>query len=401
MFAHIEDILHYYVDTIGVDDTDNPILTSISKQCKKGIALTDRQYELVKNKLETKNELFLKNNIFLQTCLTPRLPLRQIDRTKSINIVSHNEMVGDNSVYEAYKQKWLWIKIKFPFSKKLIVTLENIKPATKEYHHVKGSHEHYFLLNSLNAYNVVSAFMNKSFEIDIKLIELYNSVEVIINNKTQHILFSEENNLYNISNEIREYIDVVSSGHDRKLIIADRSLMFSYETDYEVNNETLTSTIAGRKEPECLVNPTLYNETHIVNTIVELNRFPVVVLIDDDDNSYNQLQDWHTAFKKHIDNSTQVVLFREDSNGVASELNNYVKEHQLNNWVDKNTKVVYIKKNKLPKIIVNNFKPIAAIAKTSLRSHSVVNQYINFNCDLILYNDEIGNMWSKYQRLHG
>ena len=49
--TYIEDILHFLVDSIGISGADAPILSSISRQCKKGIAMTDRQYQLVTNKL--------------------------------------------------------------------------------------------------------------------------------------------------------------------------------------------------------------------------------------------------------------------------------------------------------------------------------------------------------------
>jgi len=107
MFAYIEDILHYYVDTIGVNDADRPILNSISKQCKKGIALTDRQYELVKNKMLDQKNLFKDRDIDLENSFEPRLPIRQIDRSKYICIVDTAEAYG-NSPYESSKQSWQW-----------------------------------------------------------------------------------------------------------------------------------------------------------------------------------------------------------------------------------------------------------------------------------------------------
>ena len=69
-------------------------------------------------------------------------------------------------------------------------------------------------------------------------------------------------------------------------------------------------------------------------------------------------------------------------------MNNYVKDNNLNNWVDENTKVVYIKKDKLPKVLLKSeFKPQTAVSKSSLRSNRLVTNYVNFNCDLIVYND--------------
>ena len=115
---YIEDILHYYVDTIKVNDKDTPILSSISSQVKRGLALTDKQYELVKNKLFDKKDILFEHNIVVETGTDTRLPLRQIDRSKYIRIVDTTEVYGQDKVYEGHKQDWLWIKVRFPFAKK-------------------------------------------------------------------------------------------------------------------------------------------------------------------------------------------------------------------------------------------------------------------------------------------
>jgi len=46
-----------------------------------------------------------------------RMPLRIVDRSQYIKIVSTVEMAG-SAPYEARKENWKWIKIKFPFAKK-------------------------------------------------------------------------------------------------------------------------------------------------------------------------------------------------------------------------------------------------------------------------------------------
>ena len=44
---YVEDFLQFYVEHIGVDNKNKQILESINRQCKRNIALTDRQYALV------------------------------------------------------------------------------------------------------------------------------------------------------------------------------------------------------------------------------------------------------------------------------------------------------------------------------------------------------------------
>jgi len=55
---YIEDILHLLVDSLEVSSADVSILTSISRQVKKGNSLTDKQHALVKTKLLAYKEQF-------------------------------------------------------------------------------------------------------------------------------------------------------------------------------------------------------------------------------------------------------------------------------------------------------------------------------------------------------
>ena len=134
---YIEDILHLLVDSIGVDQADTQILTSISRQSKKGVALTDRQFELVSQKINTTYKQVLSDNNIVFDDLSPRLPLREIDRSKYITIVDSAD-VYNNDVYESKKEEWKWIKIRFPFSKKDILCVERIaNDHRKFYYHKK------------------------------------------------------------------------------------------------------------------------------------------------------------------------------------------------------------------------------------------------------------------------
>ena len=135
----------------------------------------------------------------------------------------------------------------------------------------------------------------------------------------------------------------------------------------------------------------------IMNCIDFLDRYPILVCVDKDD-CYNQVKEIHTAISKFIPNNLHSVLFRvESSDKENAGLNLFVKENNLNNWVDNTTKVVYIKKDKLPKVLLkSDFKPRTALCKSSLRSNRLVTNYVSYNCDLIVYNDTSLSSFSKY-----
>jgi hypothetical protein len=131
-------------DAYQLDPKDTSILQSLVRQVHKGVALTDRQYMLLKEKLLTYKEQFeAHGHTTLDLALENlRIPLRAIDRTKIITLV---EDIDRKKPFNTIDTKKIpWIKIRFPFAKKTIVLIEEISiGAGPDYYHEKGSHEHY------------------------------------------------------------------------------------------------------------------------------------------------------------------------------------------------------------------------------------------------------------------
>ena len=404
---YIEDYLHTLIDSFEVDAGDKPILSSISTQCKKGIALTDRQYALVKSKLSNYASVFATQGIEFNDQAPPRQPLREIDRRKFINIVSHAEMIGPNQLSENRKQNWQWIQVRFPFSKKDIVKVEKVLHTISaigfgrknQYHHVRGSHEHYFFLNSVNAFHVYNELKNRNFEICDKVTEIAKKAEDIFENKNNYIPHCKDNGIVNLSESIVDLVidDIGNFDSESAVKYKDRSVRYGYSFETYPNSGSLLDRVACRDSHEIIADP----QNHTLNTVVELmhrlDRFPIVVLIDPAE-CFDQTVEIHKAFKYIVSENEQSVLFRADSDDTKNrDINDYIRENNLNNWVDNNTKIVYISKNKLPKaLLTSDFKPITALGKTSMRSTTHVDNYIKFNCDLIMYHDSQKSLFGKY-----
>lgn len=389
----IEDYLHILVDSCEICPSDKPILSSISTQCKKGIGLTDRQYNLILSKIPLYKDQFKYYNE--DDLKNTRVEIRTIDRSKYITISS----TPAHYLLKIHELETKWIKIRFPFSKKDIVKVDALKISRAEYHHLKGTHEHYFRLTANNCYQIVTSFQNRNFEIDADLIKLSNKTVNIINRKNDYIPFTKNGLLYNVNESVQNYVEsiVINVELNKELIYADRSILFNYEIP-QYTPTTLTERIAFRTNKEVTAVPGVYEIQDIVNSLVELNRFPIVVLVDEEA-ALEQVSEVFKELCKHITPKEQAVLFRVDNNTNVYNLNNFVHDNLLNNWVDISTKVVYIKKNKLPKLLINSeFKPITALAKSSLRNTTHVDTYVNFNCDLVIYNDEVKNMFSKWSK---
>lgn len=392
----IEDLLQVvlgkYGHTFILRDADIPLLNSFDRQIQKGVSLTDRQFNLLKLKLEIYTSQFKNQNIksWEAALQNSAYEFREIDRTKSISIVSKDDVVANNRSHLSLKDGD-YIKVRFPFNKKYISKLDKIigSNTTKTYFHEKNSHEHYFRLSAMNCYRIHNTF--PEWQTDEKIKELSKEVNNVLENKENYIPIYKENKFINIDEKI---INKINS--DDNLKIADSSIAFGYYIE-ECNNKTLLETIAYRKQPTVLVHTDEHTVFDIMNCIDFLDRYPILVCVDKDD-CYNQVKEIHTAISKFIPNNLHSVLFRvESSDKENAGLNLFVKENNLNNWVDNTTKVVYIKKDKLPKVLLkSDFKPRTALCKSSLRSNRLVTNYVSYNCDLIVYNDTSLSSFSKY-----
>tara|TARA_Y100000389_G_scaffold163490_1_gene166775 strand:+ start:605 stop:1777 length:1173 start_codon:yes stop_codon:yes gene_type:complete len=365
-----------------VEANDASIMFSIAKQTFKGTALTDRQFLLMQTKLQPYKEQFIDCN-FDNAIATLRQPLRQIDRSKYIKIIDDT------------------IEIRFPFRKSEIMLIESISHKCSEYFHKKGTHKHIFALTEKNILNILDQFKNKNFAIDKELLDMYD-IACDIRSRPQDYLSGVFNNkLLNINKKLKPFIEEeIGTNITNETVIKfiDRRLRYGNVTDSELVPNSLVEKIACRNDKHYSSKPSVEPTRHLLDALLTLDRLPLLVVLDYDD-AEGQLYDCINHFRDILESSTQSVLFRHD--GLDCEFNNIIKQRKLNNWVDKTTKIVYISNNKLPKILVNNeWKPNAVLSFNS-RVQRFVDDYINFNSDLIVFREETTSPFRKYSRFYG
>jgi len=392
----VEDLLEILAGLQGqskiqIDSSDATIMFSIARQVFKGTALTDRQYALVKEKLQNyRNQFTALEYNFDLSLDTLRLPLRHIDRSKYVKIVDTQD-VYTSMPYESHKQKWKWIKIRFPFSKKTITILDNIPK--KDYYHSKGSHEHYYKLTEQNVYSIIKSFRDKEFEIDPLLIKMFDIISEI-NNKKEHFVPSIlDNKILNCNpRTVTHLISELGEPANHNLFkYKDRALMYgihhfdSTELEKSLKNiSTLTKKIINRSKPNFLVNSNNYDFDLVVDSFFELDRFPLLVILGSN-NSLEELKFVHNSFSS-IDNTSQSVLFRLDNDSNKS-FNDYIKNNNINNRLDNHTKVVYISNEKLPKTLLkSNMKFKSVLLSQSYRTNNKIKLFLN-NVDFVMHYD--------------
>lgn len=376
-----------------VERSDYSLIASLARQTLRNIAFTDRQFELAKRKVQEYEEQFTSKGITLENINNLSMPLREIDRSKYITIVNTSDV---RIVSESEKENWKWIKIRFPFSKKTIVVLEEIAyTARKFYYHEKGSHEHYFKLNEKTIYETVNAFKDKNFKIDPELLENYDKLVEMKNNKNKHIPGVYNYTLQNLNDKAIDYIisDIGKPSKDNLPLYYDRKDMYGlFHFDQEDVEETvknlsvLSKKIIARKQNNVFVNSTEYHFNLVAESILELFRFPILVVLGNDDLEKMRLV--HSAFKNIFSSDSFCALYRKDNNTEENkEFNQYIKHNNLNNPLDNDTKIVYINIDKIPKTLLQSeWKPRIVLLTTSFRLNTKLTAYTS-EFDLIMHYD--------------
>lgn len=383
---------------IEIDPVDKTLCHSLGRQVNKGLALTDKQYELAKLKLDLYKSEFLKHNIDVNDYKDKlKQPLREIDRSQYIRI-------------EEYKNEE-YICIRFPFNKTKIVTLQKqIKDqiSNSEYYHEKGTQKHYFSINEKNIYSCIKAFKNKNFEIDKKLLEVYNCLEEMNTHKEQYIAGIYNLKICNLKEKaVNALVDDIGELPNIKnlALYKDRQLVYGLQHFDEDDLKKslgqlsiLSQKIVNRSEITLHINPEEIKLDKLVYSLWELNRFPLLVCLDSA-HALEQLHSIYSSVQHIIPSFQQSVLFRLD-NDSNLEFNKYIKNNELNNSIDKNIKIVYINNTKVPKpLLKSDWSAKATLTFGEFRSFNQRAMITYNEYDLLIHYDNVLSPY--YKNLYG
>jgi len=373
-------------------DREESVLFSIQKQISRGLALTDRQHALVKRRLAIYSDQFTQLGITLANCCEKtKQPLRHIDRSRYITTVSHEEMIADNILYESRYKNIKWIKIRFSFSKKLAAQITNIKNhlGEVEYHHTPGSNEHYFRLTEQSLYWSVKYYKDLEFEIDSTLLELYNTCEDIVTHKLDYVSSIVNYEFVNCGENAKQYMtQSLGEPCDENIILyKDRSRLLGLDyvdtravTKNAKHYTTLTNKIINRNKNRVFVNSTEWSFDDIIESLIELERFPVAVFL-----YFEQLSSDYNEVERLVHGFDNVV----DSSLIHKDFVEILRHDNEPKKVDKSHKVVYhssyVELN--PGMIDTDWKPLSIINIGCSYQSPWVSEFVD-TCDLSIYWDK-------------
>tara|TARA_E500000178_G_scaffold78121_1_gene76263 strand:- start:1207 stop:2433 length:1227 start_codon:yes stop_codon:yes gene_type:complete len=368
-----EDCLAFLVSSNKLAIEDKTILTSMNRQLIKKVALTDRQYALVKQRLLNYKRFWQENNINIDSLDNLKYPLREIDRSHWIKILEYN----GQSI----------LGIRFPFNKKVIDRVEELRRLQGREPLPYKDNTHFFELTHRNIFGLVEIAnrFNTKFSIHKEITEIYNQLLIYDKNKDDYIPGVYNNVVKNIPEKAIQDIqeELGECDYDTLALYYDRRYLYGltrwdkHDVQYSLKKYShLSRKIIERSQATHLLNSKLTNMDDLLSAIIEIKRLPLLVVLDNT-TAHDTLFEMHNALKYIIPNEQMSVLFRKDG---EDPFNDYVKNQKLNNMVDKDTKVVYISSIKLPKPL------LSLIVNKTWRP----NTSLTFNATKLTYNHVSG-----------
>jgi hypothetical protein len=389
----IEDLILYIYDPMngfdrkGLPPRDRSILFSMASQLKKPLSLTQRQAELSVKIITENKSLYGRIETLDRLLEFPiyKYPFRVIDTSRRIFLLNKET-----------------IAIKFPFDNSINKILDKI-PGRKIYNINERCHT--FKLNESNLNVIVNNFKEHNFDIEPKLLDWYNEIIDIISHPENYIpsISIKENaiELVNCNRNIEEYFLSNKKENIKSNLLLAKSMGLYFTTEIQEYISNLNLLELSNKlilVDKTRVAVSKYNKIDIAATLKELDAFPILMFIDDNEKLSSDFNNWISAFNDTgIDNSEISVLFRSDKN---VNFNQTIKDNKLNNHVDNNTKIVFVK-HKIPKILYKiNFIPSLIISSNIFYVHYSSQKLVDSHPIILYYTEQAsGSMDKKIAKL--
>ena len=379
---------------IRIDAQDIKLISSLGRQVAKKIALTDRQLDLSLKKIEKYRSGLEKCEIAVDEVLTLKTlkwPLRIIDRTQSIWI--ENDAESKKPV----------IMVKYVFSKKFAEIWSKIEENLSSYSGSDKSVKR-VVYTERNLYHIVKGLESMNFLITDEIQEICEKIEKILENPDNFApyLDYEEGKLILKNSNTRceevfsKKIENYSDDHLLEYVDYAKSLGISLKSQNvlkkisEIKGETLAKKVSYEFSSRYRVNPANYTLSDLVSTVNTLNQWPLVVVVEENNQIFDTVKTMVEEFSKEIPKEKINVFFRlKNEQTDHQQFNQFVKDNHLNNYIDSTTKVVFILRTRIPKPLLKaDWSPNTAII-TSTHDFGRMSAYLNDFSTVYYYNNSI------------
>ena len=379
LLTTVEDLLDFLVDYMKVREEDKRLLDSLQRQTHHNKGLTDRQHALLKSKLleyrDEFSEVALLHESFdmidFDALLDSlRLPIRQIDRSKTVKLTTRQ------SIYFGGIEEEVCVAIRFPFSNRMIKHIQAIKDTPGRPTYDAKTKTHLLAATELNIYRIVERFRDLNFTIEPKLLEFAEAVREIANNPEDNIPGIHGYTLKHIHPKAEELALATLGEPDNYnyYLYKDRfdEYGLAHFDEYALAKSTarlteLTKSVLDRNLKHVYISSDKYGYDNIFKTVTELQRWPILIVLSGNapmcksstqypNPELSLLSLIHNMLLSYVTNKDISVMYRKEKTTKEDlEFNDYIRRHRLNNRLTKDLKVVILSEGKrIPKPIVES-----------------------------------------------
>lgn len=376
----IEDIVLLVADTCpsSISSKDFSLIFNISKQLKNNILMTKGQADLLL-KILTENQNQIPIPLLAQSLISPqfKFKFRQLDMTRKLFIY------GTDKKY---------IAAKYPFNNKinnLINSISRIEFNKKEKIYI-------IPLTQQNIYTLVEKFLPLDFAVDEQLLEWYEQIQKVKTDSESYIPtidFDSELVLKNSNQNLTRYYDENQTDSIIPNLFLAKTLGIAIgdniRTELEkLNPNEITKRIVYSSKSKFFISPKTTDISEIIVFLKEANAWPLLIITDD--NQLSTLENWYIDLTNGgIAEKEISVMFRSNTN---KDMNNFIRSKNLNNLVDENTKVVFVKQ-KISKVLLRiNFKPKVILGTSRYYAHFSAQKMVDSHPVVLYYTDQVSSL---------
>jgi hypothetical protein len=357
---------------------DAKVLRSFGTMLSNGVFFTENQSKLLLKILQEnkeKLEFFQKD---IETVIhNPAWSktFRHVDVVRKFYIADNN---GEMSLF-----------LEFTYSGTVRRHLHNVVKQIEGLTQINPAKMYSADLTEKNIIELVEVLRPLNFVIDDKIIQHYNTIKSWSENEVKSQFFLTTMTNTNFQKHITDDLGLNSA--ITQDIINDRSIRYNYFVEKsEKIPENLTGIIANRDAPTTWVDKKKYSLSDVVESLVELKRFPLLVVFDgyDEKRCFIDIQNLAESLEKNRIFSNIGIYFRLDNSAVGKEFNQYIADKHLNSKLEKDSIVCGVQSGKIPKFLLKtDWKPMSVISLGNAVKNSKTSVYTSC-CDLIIsYSD--------------
>jgi hypothetical protein len=240
--------------------------------------------------------------------------------------------------------------------------------------------------------NIVALFElleSHEFVFDELLCKHYSTIKSWSENEVKNQFFLK-NFTHTVFQRLAGEDDNLQNETDETIIV-DRSNRFQYLVEKTKKNpENLTDIIAYREKSRIWVSSTLNTLDEIFESLVNLRRFPLLVIFPnyDEKRAFQNLENLANSLEKCGISDSVGIYFRMDNNEEGKRFNQLISSKQYNHKLTKDTKIVAIQSGKIPKFLIKSaWQPMSVLSLDNNLRHNKAGVYSEC-CDLVItYSD--------------